>query len=66
MGDRFYGQQQGKLGYKKGTKPVQPRRLKKDIVTDIEVALNAEFPSMEKMTVKDLNALLEVIHEVSE
>ena len=53
MGDRFYMQQ-------KKAKP-GPRRLKKDIVKDIETELNEKIPSLEKMTVAGLNKLLEVV-----
>jgi hypothetical protein len=68
MGDRFYGQQQGKLGYKKNpagsdNKP-KPRRLKKDIVTDIEELIDVDLASLEKMTVKDLNVLLNKLQEL--
>jgi len=62
MGDRFYMQQLKATGTCPGDgKAVKKkRRLKKDIVADIELILG-NIPSLDKMTVVGLEKLLEVI-----
>lgn len=73
MGDRFYGQQQGKFGYKKASvasstkansasKP--RRRLKAEIVDSIGTMLGKDLPSLNKMTVADLEYLEEYLYNV--
>ncbi len=52
MGDRFYEQQ-------KKYKP--KRRLKADIVADIETFLGYEVPGLEKCTIATLNKLFDSI-----
>ena len=54
MGDRFYEQQ-------KKAKPA--RRLKKDIVLDIE-AIIGSVPGLDKLTIASLDKLLENIKHV--
>jgi len=75
MGDRFYTQQQGKeakyFGHGpspfKSSKTKQPKRLKADIVKEIETELcNESFPSMGKMTKPDLESLLSSILDIKE
>ena len=66
MGDRWYGQMEGKLGYKKGSAKNTPgtkRRLKKDIVADIEKLVGSSLPSLDKVTINDLNIILEALDD---
>lgn len=53
MGDRFYMQQQK-------AKP-RKRRLKKDIIADINSFLGRDVPSLDKVTVDGLEQLFDAI-----
>lgn len=52
MGDRFYMQQQ---------KHKPKRRLKKDIVEEIETFLNSKVDGLDKLTIATLDDLFEAI-----
>ena len=74
MGDRFYGQREGKLGYSKtpgyvstkaGTNKRSKKRLKKDILSDIWHLLGTDaIVSMDKMTIVGLETLEQAIKEL--
>lgn len=52
MGDRFYTQQ-------KNHKP--GRRLKKDVVANLEKVLGAEVAGLDRLTIKTLDELTDVV-----
>lgn len=55
MGDRFYMQQKtAKVG----------RRLKKDIVVEVNDALGCEVSGLDKLTVASLDSLLEAVRRL--
>lgn len=64
MSDRFYGQRDGKNGYKKAGASHIPRRLKQDIINDICKVMDAELPSLKNVTVADLNTLLDYVNDL--
>lgn len=61
MGDRFY---QAQRNLNKGRKlGAQPRKLKKDVIAEINKTLDVELEGLEKMTIPHLEALLDAIKE---
>jgi hypothetical protein len=54
MGDRFYGQQ-------KNHKPT--RVLKKDVIAELHTLLRKEVDGLDRLTIKTLNELIEVIKQ---
>jgi len=72
MGDRFYTEQ-AKYLKKKPTKDFvekmtdkPKRRLKADIVAEVQAALPTEVPGLDKLTVDSLEALLVAVTQLSE
>ena len=67
MGDRFYEQQNEHFNRARGQKRMPPekpkRKLKKDIVAEIDNALKSSLKGLDKMTIADLEKLLTAILE---
>ena len=60
MGDRFYmSQQKGN----KSTSTKKPRRLKKDIIAEINKSLGKEIAGLDKCTIATLDELLGAIND---
>ena len=65
MGDRFYAQQiAAGGGTKKGEVKKPPRRLKADIVSEVENTIGKKLPSLSKMTITDLTELETFLNEI--
>ena len=66
MGDRWYGQQLGKLGYRraKGVSDKKKRVLKKDVIAELNKELGAEVSNLDRLTIVTLNELIDAVKKV--